>query len=87
MRTMRNCRDTGNEISITKLNKQMKRKRDGKKENYVALSHFFRDLEYLTFPVSLIHSSDTFFFSFHPPSRIECQVYRDFLKLQLKLNF
>lgn len=61
MRTMRNCRDTGNEISITKLNKQMKRKRDGKKENYVALSHFLRDLEYLTFPVSLIHSSDTLF--------------------------
>lgn len=39
----------------------MKRKRDGKKENYVALSHFLRDLEYLTFPVSLIHSSDTLF--------------------------
>lgn len=39
----------------------MKRKRDGKKENFVALSHFLRDLEYLTFPVSLIHSSDTLF--------------------------
>lgn len=40
----------------------MKRKRDGKKKKkFVALSHFLRDLEYLTFPVSLIHSSDTLF--------------------------